>query len=137
VASWAASIDSVLATVYAPPEFILINLGVNDWYGGMPDKTTWENNYQYIINALHTKWQSIKIYITKPWNRNNDTNATTVAGWIDELIAANSGVLYEADNESVWLKGSDNGATMTTDGTHYSTAGNTEKKNQMMTVLGY
>lgn len=114
-----------------------MNIGVNDWYTGMPNETTWKTNYQTIIDALHTKWASVKIYITKPWNRNHDADAITMAGWIDDLITANPLVLYEADDESDWLKGADNGAAMTLDGTHYSTAGNTEKKNQAMTVLGY
>ena len=115
----------------------MFNLGVNDWGGGLPDENTWKTGYQYIIDACVVKWPSAKIYIVKPWNRGYTASATTMAGWIDALIAANPGVVFAGHNEAVWLEGGDNGVTMTADGTHYSAAGNTEAINQWMTVLGY
>jgi len=113
-----------------------MNLGANDMMS-LPAEAAWITNYQGIIDATHIKWPLAKIYISKPWTRNHDADAITVAGRIDTLIAANSGFCFAADDESGWLKGADNGAAMTLDGVHYSTAGDTEKINQMVTVLGY
>jgi lysophospholipase L1-like esterase len=139
VASWATNISTVLngiATLNVH-NYVFINLGVNDWGGGLPNETTWKANYQTIIDAVVAKWPTAKIYIAKPWDRGYTSSATTMAGWIDDLISANSGVVYAGHNESVWLKGADDGATMTSDGIHYSAAGNTECAAQWETVLGY
>jgi hypothetical protein len=40
-------------------------------------------------------------------------------------------------DERVWLEGGDDGATMTTDGVHYSSAGQTACAAAWQTVLGY
>lgn len=137
VANWASSIDASLATIATEQEYVLINLGVNDWMSGLPNETTWKTNYQYIINAIHAKWVGAKIYLVKPWDRGHDEDATTMAGWIDALIAANSGVVFAGHNESVWLKSDDDGWTYTWDGVHYGAAGDTECASQWETVLGY
>jgi hypothetical protein len=126
-----------MATVIIEPEAVLIDLGVNDWTPAMPDETTWKANYQYIIDAIHTKYVNSRIYIAKVWTRFNDVKAATMAGWIDDLITANGGVVILGHDEQVWLKGDDDGATMTTDGVHYSVAGYTECMNQWLTILGY
>jgi hypothetical protein len=101
----------------------------------MPNETTWKTNYQTIIDAIHTKWVDVKIYIVKPWKCNFDTEATTTAGWIDDLIAANTGVVYAGHNEAIWLK--NDWATLTADCVHYSAAGDAECASQWATVLGY
>lgn len=127
-------IDAKLATYGSQKKLALINLGVND---GIPDETTWKTNYQYIIDAINVKWPDAKIYIAYPWKSGFETQATTQHGWIDDLIAANPGVVFSGHDEAVWLKGSDDGATMTTDGVHYSDAGKAEIVNQWITALGY
>jgi lysophospholipase L1-like esterase len=139
VASWATSISTVLAGIATTNihKYVVINLGVNDWVSALPNETTWKANYQTIIDAVHTKWDYAKIYIVKPWSRNHTSDAATVAGWIDALIAANSGVCIAGHDEQGWLEGGDNGVTMTTDGVHYSTAGNAECISQWETVLGF
>jgi lysophospholipase L1-like esterase len=139
VASWATNISTVLAGIETSNihNYVFINLGINDWDLVMPNETTWKANYQIIIDAVKAKWSTAKIYIVKPWDRGHNSDATTVAGWVDALIAANSGVVYAGHDESGWLKGADDGATMTSDGCHYSAAGNAECIAQWETVLGY
>jgi lysophospholipase L1-like esterase len=127
----------VLVGVTTLSNHVFINLGVNDWVSGLPNETTWKANYQTIIDAVHAKFADAKIYIVKPWSRNHNSDAVTVAGWIDDIIAANSGVVFAGHDESGWLKGADDGATMTSDGVHYSTAGNAECISQWETVLGF
>ncbi|MFA5340247.1 MAG: SGNH/GDSL hydrolase family protein [Clostridia bacterium] len=135
VANWASSIGGVLLPPQTVQSVVLINLGVNDWSDPLPTEETWKANYQTIIDAVHAKWPLAKIYLTKPWKRDHDDDALTFAGYIDELIASNSGVCFVGDNEYTWLRGADDGTTMTIDGTHYSAAGEIEKVNQMKAVL--
>ncbi len=92
---------------------------------------------QYVIDALKAAYIGAKIYLAKPWVRNEDVNADIQAGWIDTIVANNPGVVFAGHDERIWLKGADNGATMTTDGVHYSVAGNAEVINQWETTLGY
>jgi lysophospholipase L1-like esterase len=138
VAWYAANIDAQLATIPddMQQDYIFLNFGANDW-DSVLNETTWKTQYQYIIDACHTKFPNAIIYISKPWERTHDADAVTMGGWIDDLITTNSTIMFVADDETGWLKGSDDGATMSSDGTHYSTAGQIEKKNQMLTVLGY
>ena len=113
-----------------------INVGAND-VSGVIVEATWKTNYHYIIDAILTEYPTGKIYITKPWRRGYAASCNTLAGWIDDVVALYSGNVLVGDDERVWLENGDDGATMTTDGIHYSTAGQTEKAAQMKTVLGY
>jgi hypothetical protein len=62
--------------------------------------------------------------------------ADEFAGWIDTLIVARAYVRAGPD-ERVWLKGQDDGATNTTDGVHYSAAGQTACAGKWRALLGY
>jgi len=130
--------DAILASMPANPLTgqvrVLTNWGAND-FTVLPTETAWKANYQMIIDAVRVKWPTALVYLSKPWSRGNDTNADTLAGWIDDLVAANPGVAFVADDERVWLKGADDGATMTTDGVHYSAAGLAEKTVQAKAVI--
>jgi hypothetical protein len=134
VAMWVSTIAGVVASVNENQRYCLFNLGVNELVS-MPTKSTWEANYQTLINTVATRWPTIRIYISYPWGQGYDTNAATMHGWINDLIAANPTTVFAGDDEAVWQKGSDNGVTMGI--LHYTAAGDTEKANQMKTVLGY
>jgi len=132
---------------YAIPA-VLINYGVNDiyyptGYGGLPsgianlDQTQWKANLTAMLDAIHAKWPAAAVYVTRPWVRGFDSDCNTLAGWISDVVATRATFAAVGDDERVWLKGADNGATMTSDGLHYSVAGNTEKAAQMKTLLGY
>lgn len=128
-------IDGILDDIAIVQHYALIDLGVNG-IAALQEAST-KTHYQEIIDAIHTKWPDCKIYLTKPWMRDADVYADNLAGWIDDLITDNSGYCYVADDERGWLKGSDNGVTMTIDGVHYNAVGYAEKINQMVTVFGY
>lgn len=115
----------------------LINIGVNDFSGALPDQTAWQNAMLSLIDRISYRWPDSAIYIMRPWARGFDTRADTMAGWIDNVIAARPTRAALGPDERVWLKGADDGATMTTDGTHYSAAGNAEVVEQWLTTLGY
>jgi len=118
----------------------LINVGAND-VSGVIVEATWKTNYNYIIDAILTEYPTGKIYITKPWRRDYGTECDTLAGYIDDIVAAyaisNPDHVYVGDDECTWLEGGDNGATMSSDGIHYSTAGNTAKAAAIRAVIGY
>lgn len=135
VAGIAGIIDSYLAaTSFGPPPAACCNLGVND-VGSLPPEATWIANYEYIIDAILTKWPAIKVYIVKPWRRGYAAECNTLAGWIDTIIADYAGNVLVGHDERIWLEGGDDGATMTTDGTHYSDAGQAECASQWETIL--
>lgn len=113
---------------------VLINLGVNDMLA-LPAEATWTANYLTILDAIHEKWPTARVYLMRPWARTQDANSDTVAGWVAAIVAARSSFVSIGPDERIWLKGADDGATMTTDGTHYSAAGNTAAATQWAAVL--
>lgn len=138
VASTAAAIVATLAPMpsqsAAVAVKVAINFGAND-VGSLPAEAVWEANYQIIIDAARVKWPSARIYLSRPWRQGYDAACDTVATRLAHLAAAHPTYVFVADDERVWLKGSDDGATMTTDGIHYSAAGLLEKSAQMVPVL--
>jgi len=135
VAEYSAVVDSVVAGISSYQYYALINLGVNDM-GSMPNETTWKANYQTIIDSVKTKWPSIKIYLAKPWGQGWDTEANTMAGWIDDLVTANAGVAYVGIDERGWLKTCV--ATCSYDGIHYTDPiGTNAAAGEWKTILGY
>ena len=126
----------------------LVNYGVNDiyyphGYGGGPsgishlDEAAWKARLGAMLDAVHAKFPAAIIYVTRPWMRGYDADCDTLAGWIATVLSTRSPWAVAGDDERVWLKGADNGATMTSDGLHYSTTGNAQKAVQMKTVMGY
>jgi lysophospholipase L1-like esterase len=132
------------ADIAARPEEIitalLFNLGVNDVNLGIPAQAAWESNAGYILDAFHTRWPGIKVYMMKVWYRAGapaQADLDTLNTWIDNVVGARAGWAFVGPNEQVWLEGGDDGATMTYDGVHYSAAGNAECAAQWKTALGY
>lgn len=134
IAQLATLVSANVGTEYTTPRYATINIGANDM-NPLPSATTWKGNLTTIINTLRDKWPSILIYVAKPWRQGEDADSTTMAGWIDTVIATYASGVYAGPNESVWLKGSDDGATNTTDGIHYSVAGNTACAAQWLAVM--
>lgn len=139
VATMKARVDADLAALTNPitPAYLLFNLGVNDVSQGLPAEATWKANAGYILDAFHTRWPSINVYVMKVWDRQGPQNdLDTLNTWIDAVVAARVGWAHVGPNEQVWLEGGDDGATMTYDGVHYSASGNAACAAQWKTVLG-
>ena len=112
----------------------LANIGAND----MPaSRVPWMGSYQYIIDAIIAKWSDAEIFLVKPWRRGYEAESDSLAAWIDDLVAANPTTCSVGHDERIWLEGGDNGVTMSSDGVHYSTAGQAECANQWKAILGY
>lgn len=129
----AAGIDALLSAYKEPPPtYILSNLGVNGLLGSEEEKV----RYQYIIDALHTKFPAALIFIAKPWKVDYDDRADGFATMVDELVDENPLYTAVGHDERIWAKGADNGATMLdVGGVHYSTAGNVECGIQWATLI--
>jgi hypothetical protein len=133
-----AAIDAELLTHNETPVYVLYNLGVNDalTFGDITaEEADWKTQTAYILDAMNTKWPTAKVYIMYPWCAGQDADCDLIATWFDDLRAARSAWVKQGPDERVWLKGADNGATMTTDGTHYSTAGKLECAAQWLATL--
>lgn len=134
-AYFSTNISTLLAGQLDNHTLALINIGVND-FGVLADPG-WTTDMLVTIDALKSKWPTIQVYLMRPWKRGFDTDADTYAGYIDNIVAARSSFVHLGPDERVWLKGSDNGFTNTTDGVHYSAAGEAECVNQWLTYLGF
>ena len=137
VASALADITARLAILTHSPTAVLMNWGVNDITSGLPVEATWEANYLSIIDQVHAKWPLAQIYLTRPWKAGFDASAATLHTWIDVIVAARAAFVHVGDDEAIWLKGSDNGASETLDGIHYAPYSEQLKSNQMAVVLGW
>jgi lysophospholipase L1-like esterase len=128
VATWQARIDADLALITTAPTHVLINLGVNDIASGQSALTpaTWQSNLAYILDAIHTKFSSAKIYVAKVWRQTDNGQMTALNDtWIPAVLATRSTWAFAGIDERNILPGSDNGATNTSDGVHPNRTGYT------------
>lgn len=130
-----------LAKLPALPEpmAVWLNWGANEIvWAGVPAEATWNGYYYTILDAIHAKWPGVQCYISRPWAKTYDAGADTLAGRIATVVAARSTFAYLGDDERVWMKGADDGATNAdADGIHYSTAGQAACAAAKLAVLGY
>lgn len=115
------NIVAELAARSIVPEYVNINIGVNGV--GIINEATFKADYQTVIDAIHAKWPVAKLYLTRVWARGADATFLTMKTWIDTLVSTNSSFCFQGADENVWLKHTDDGATYTVDGLHYSAAG--------------
>lgn len=137
VATGAASIVSILAAAPAGDySYVLVNYGAND-VNSLPAQATWQADLGTILDTAHTSMPRANIYVMLPWRRGFDASCDTLATWIGNVVATRSPWAHIGPDERIWLKGADDGATNTVDGTHYSVAGHTAAAAQWKTALGY
>ncbi len=127
VAVAAANISTILAgfpdgSLCTQGIQVITELGIND-VDPLPDQATWIANFETILDAVHAKWPSAKMYLMRLWKRNELANCNTLDGWIETVVAARSAFTFDGPDERVWLENGDNGVTYTSDGGHYNTAG--------------
>jgi hypothetical protein len=137
-ASAKLAIDAELAARTDIPAHILYNLGVNDALatGDMTStEAVWKANVAYIWEAMHAKWPSVIIYVMYPWRQGQDADCNLMATWYDALRATRTTWVKQGPDERVWLEGGDDGATMSSDGIHYSAAGIVECSAQWLAIL--
>lgn len=135
VASVSAAVIAALAPQAAPPVAVLINVGAND-IGTLPAEATWKSYLRSMLNHLIVTCANSRLYIARPWRRGYAADCDTLATWIAAVTYEYGGVyVHLGTDERVWLEGGDDGATMTTDGIHYSVAGEVAAAEQWLQVL--
>jgi hypothetical protein len=139
ITDMAALIDSDLAAMRnddlcRPMQFILVNEINYSGYVGAEYQAALER----VLDALHAKYPQAAVYVARPWRR-GATLVEATNDWATRIAAvvAARAWAHLGHDERVWLEGGDDGATMSSDGVHYSAAGITECANQWKTVLGY
>lgn len=132
------NIDTALSARVNMPDLVLINIGVNDVNSDVPDQTAWETNMAYVLDAIHTRWASTQVYIMRVWKRGaaNQAGLNAIDDTYIPNVISTRAWSHLGPDERVWLEGGDDGATMSTDGIHYSAAGQLEAAQQWETVLG-
>lgn len=119
VASRKASIDADLALRTQTFKAVLINLGAND-VGSMPAQATFETNLAYILDALHAKWPNARILVASSWRRGFDSESATLKSWEANVLATRGPWAVAGPDEAVFIKQADDGASCTSDGTHWN-----------------
>lgn len=108
---------------------VICNLGVNDFVG-MPSQATIETAYLTIVDAMKAKWPNVRVWLMRPWKQGYDAAADTMATYIGNVQSSRSSFVSLGPDERVFLRGSDNGASETTDGIHPSALGQTLYANE-------
>ena len=141
VSGWTAALAATfIASNPIPTDtasgWAVINLGVNDT-ASMPAQATFKSNYTAIIDAIHASLPNYKILCDLIWAQGQNTNCDTIDGWITDVIATRSTFAFAGIDERIILKGSDNGASETSDGWHPVHAAHLAEANGLKTLMGY
>lgn len=116
-------IDDQLSAATGSPSVVCLNLGANEAALGLPEKSTWLNDYGYILDAIHAKWPLARCYIMRVWRRGYGSACDIIASWIIELLSTRLSWARVGPDERVFLENGDNGSTYTSDGLHPTDAG--------------
>ncbi len=118
-----ASVDAWLAAQTRPPDYFLMNIGINDRLSP-PSQAAFEADYGYILDAIHAKWPSASVLVEQVWAVGCTTVSDNFATYISNAVTARSSFSFIVGDERVYLKGADNGASeMEADGVHPKNAG--------------
>lgn len=129
VADLKAIIDANLAAATHTPEYVLVNIGIND-IAATPDYPQMAIDYGYTLDAIHTRWPNCEIYVAKIWARTLDCsyfNDTLIPAVLSTRAWASVGL-----DETLVLPDYDDG-----DGIHYTTEALTAVANAWKTAIGY
>lgn len=132
----ADNVNAWIAGTPFEPEFVLINIGVNDMASSTP-QAEWEADLAFTLDRIHAAWPDCQILVAYPWTRLYAGKPDIWAGYIDNVLATRGPWAAIGIDERVVLKGGDNGYTNTTDGTHYSAAGQTAIAAAWLAAMGY
>jgi hypothetical protein len=121
------AIDAYLTTYSSvvTPTWVLINIGANGWV---------EADVQYTLDAVHTAWPNAQVRLTGVWK---NAGVQVSSAQISSACAGRTSWCAMGADEAVYLQGSDNGASETYDGQHYSAFGAKQAAAAWRTALGY
>lgn len=115
---------------------MLVNIGVNDI--NVTPQASFEASLGSLLDKIHTAYPTMHILLALPWKRGFDTQCTTMDDvWIPNVASPRSSFVTLGPDERTVIKAGDNGVTNTTDGVHYSAAGNTAWAAALKTAMGF
>lgn len=115
---------------------ILVNLGLNDVAGAV-DQATFQTRFGSILDAFHARFPDALVFVAHVWGRTYDAQVGDYNSSIDTIVAARAAWAKAGLDSPTVIKGNDNGATNTTDGTHYTAAGNSAAASAWQTAMGF
>ncbi len=130
-----AGVAAWIAGATTAPEFVLVDIGANDWNAPATSQATYEADLAFVLDAIHAAWAAVPIRVSIPWKLNFDAQADATAGWITTVLSTRGPWAAQADDERVWFK--PNVATYSDDGVHFNGAGSAAKAAQALVVMGH
>ncbi len=128
-ASWLSGVSNL--------DRVMINVGINDIIQAT-SQATYESNLGQILDKIHAAFPSAKVYVERVWGRNRDAACNTMDDvWIPNALSTRASFAFVGGDERVYLKGSDDGASETTDGIHRTALGETLTAYALRAALGY
>jgi hypothetical protein len=116
-------------------DYILLSEVTYDAY--VANAAAYQSSLGVVLDLLHDEYPTALIYVSRTWRVGYDAESADWAARIGVEVAARPAFARLGDDESVWGKGSDNGATNYSDGVHYSVpAGVTAKVAAVRAALG-
>lgn len=128
-----AGTDAFLATISGTPAWVIVDAGTNDLISP-PSEASFESDYAYILDAVHTKWPSAQVLCVKAWWNGGatvDANAITMAGWVDNVMATRAWTV------AIFEKDFLNASLLESNGIHPNSAGYNVIGRQAATAIGY
>lgn len=117
------------------PLHVLINLGTNDLPGiqsGSITQTPWVNNMGTILDAVHAKWPSAKVYLMRVyWSAYPAAQDTLDDTYIPAVLSGRGAWAFVGPDERTFIPGN------TADGTHPNAHGYDLTAAEWQTVMGY
>jgi lysophospholipase L1-like esterase len=129
------NIDTYLAARAGIPDYVLYNMGTNDSPGF---DATWITNTGYILDAIHTKYPTAKIYCVVTWLRSTGAAGNTAhRNALTTVLSTRSSFASFGIDELTVLEAGDDGVTYTQiDGVHPNRAGYKRTALAWKTILG-
>lgn len=125
-----------LAAATDTPDFVLINIGINDAAVGT-SQAVFESEMGALLDKIHARWASTQILLMLVWGRGYEVGCDVIDDtWIPSVLSTRGSFASVGPDERVFLKGSDNGFTNTNDGVHANAAGNHETALAWKAALG-
>jgi len=123
MASIKTNIDATLTAAVTTPELVFFNAGINDAGTIIGNEAAFMTNFQYILDAIHTKWPGAKVYAMSNVFATGETaeQITALGSSLGTVIANNPTFVYVWADENDWF--APNIATYSSDGKHYNAAG--------------
>lgn len=123
------------------PDYILLNMGVNDIGTYDISQADFEANYGIILDALHAKFPSAMMYLMRIGNGAFSAPQTTKQNlmddtWIPNILSSRGSFAFLGPDERVFLENGDGYTTLTVDLCHPNVAGYAATAAAWKTVIG-